>query len=242
MYWDEVGRAHVRWGGSKSCKYAVPSVLVDTGCLAQWAHARFNTWCAVRGVNDRLPGLSAAPRLKFIAGLQPYLEYDFVMGSSSSSMSSNEDRVLHGTYMTSLWNILQCGTLGESTGTDGSETRTVTPGVYTAKTERKASGYAWPCNALHDNLFYGVMLELSAKSALLKHAWPKHDEYLYAASALEIKKVWLLLNIDIGKGQPRCSEWSGRLELTPPGQQAVHPYCGGGLAPCTDIRRQCWYA
>ena len=236
----------MRWGGSKSQKYAVPAVAIaDTETLAQWAHYRFRIWCDHRRVDHRLPGLYAAPKLKFLNGLQPYLEYDFVMDGSSRTSASSSDVVVvfHGTYFSSLWSILHGATLAESTpGQNGSETRDYTPGVYTTPSELQAAGYAWPCNALHDNVMYGVMFELDANRHSLKKSWPRKGEYLYPASGLEIKKVRLLLNIDIGQGKPRCSEWIGNIEITPPGEEAADPHCGGELLPCKDIRRHCWYA
>ena len=86
------------------------------------------------------------------------------------------------------------------------------------------------------------MFELKANRHFLKKAWPRKDEYLYAASGLKITKVLLLLNIDIGVGNPRCSEWIGHIEITPPGEEAADPHCGGELLPVTDIRKHCWHA
>jgi len=243
-YWTEVGHAHGRWGGTKSYKYAVPAPAIDLDFLARWAHDRFKMWCELRGVDRRIPGLSAAPVVKCLAGLQPYVEYDFVMGGGvvpDGVEIAEIAEVFHGTYMTSLWNILEGGRLCESTGTNGSEMRTYTPGVYTSQSEMTAARYAWPCNVLKDNLFYGVMFVLRAKG-MPKTSWHKKDEYLYAGSMLDIKRVRLLLNIDVAKGQARCPEWSPRLELTPPGRQGVDGSQEAlTLTPSTIFRRHCWY-
>ena len=216
--------------------------FADTETLAQWAHYRFRIWCQHRCVSHRLPGLEAAPTLKFMMGLQPYLEYDFVVdGCPPQFAGGTVVKVFHGTYMTSLWSILHAATLAESTPfKNGSETRDGTPGVYVSPNELAAAGYAWPCNALHDNVFYGAMFEVNANQQSLKTSWPLKGEYLYPSSGLDIKKVRLLLNLDIAKGKPRCSEWPAHAEITPPGRAPADPHCGGLLPPCKDIRRQCW--
>ena len=216
--------------------------IADAEALAKWAQSKFSIWLGHRGVGHRL---TQPPRLKVLNGLQYYLEYDFVMdGSSRTSVSSSDlSDVYHASYFSSLWNILHGATLAESTpGQNGSETRDDTPGVYVTPSELRAAGFAWPCNALHDNVMYGVMFELHANRHFLKKSWPRSNEYLYAASGLKITKVRLLLNIDIGRGKPRCSEWIGNLEITPPGEEAADPHCGGKLRPFTDFRAHCWHS
>ena len=129
----------MRWGGTKSQKYPVPAVAVeDPEALAKWADFRFRIWLCHRKIGYRL---AEPPRLKRL-GSQYYLEYNFVKdGSSRTSVSSSDlSDVFHGSYFSSVWNILRGATLAESTpGQNGSETRDWTPGVYATLPRRNST-------------------------------------------------------------------------------------------------------
>ena len=124
----------------------------------------------------------------------------------------------------------------------GMENHTGMPAVFAAETFDHAKGYAWPSTMLHDNIYYGVVLQLQVLSSGIRSRSTR-GEVCFSNQAVRIAAVYLLLNLDIGQGESKMPEWRDELELLPDAllaRRAASCASTGELSHCPS-RETAWW-
>ena len=131
--------------------------------------------------------------------------------SHTCKMLANCCVVHTGKFRCSDWNI-HC-----------SDCRWPAPCVFTAETMDHAIDYAWPAPILKDNLYYGILYELEADRSRLVN-WKEYvsgkntrhpGEMLFPPDALIIRNLFLLVNLDLAKGDSKCQILNPSHEMLP---------------------------
>ena len=148
----------MRWGGSKSYKYAVDAYVTEREALSRWARYRFGVFLKERSLQNHFKHVASGefPLHNAIA----FEKYDFPRPPKTWTQ---QRIVYHGTYAECLARIAWTTRFVSSDDLSGlgHECRTKFPAVFTAATIDHAICYAWPSNFLQDNLYYGILFELA---------------------------------------------------------------------------------
>ena len=223
-YYRTLGERAIRWGGSKSQKYAVKAFPTNRGDMSLWARYRFEIFMEERSLCHLFRHAQSGE----LANGQTFEKYEYVNYVPFIWMRF----VYHGTFAETFCRIAHTGKLSPSQPRSdlGHECRTNFPCVFTAENMQHAIRYTWPSNFLKDKLYYGVLLELAIDSTKILEE--RRGEVLVPPEAISIKALYLLTNMDIAQGAPRSYKWDPSLELLP----APLVWTQGTLLRTEDVR------
>ena len=220
-YFDTLGNAHLRWGGSSKCyRKQLDKLHADPGELQHWCTWRINKWLDCRECLNFLGEPTHCTN--FLSGQhsQPYLAFEY-LPHRNSTFGGHALTTYHGTFMECIARILHSGTfhcsdLGAGLGMENHHWR---PAVFTADSFDHAFSYAWPSAAMKDALYYSAMFELEIDGSSIMKEYKSRSrggmEVLVPPEAIIIRRVIVSYNLFVKAGDPRCWDPQPHLEMIP---------------------------
>ena len=236
-YWNDLHRAHHRWGGSKSDKYEIAAIVCDDSWIENWFIRHFQLWLQARMLHDMLEyegkytwEKCTVYKFKYKAPTKAHQQshHDVAMRHKIAEVVSRRSygrpmpqlKTFHGTTMTALARILHTHRLLESVRDHhGMESHVNYPAVYSATMFSHAFGYAYPSCQFYDNVYCAAVLELLVEPPYTRHTCKRSnygsEEILSTSTGVTVEALHIVYNHRIPQGGSKMWEDPAPYELLP---------------------------
>ena len=223
-YWNDLHRAHCRWGGCTSDKYEIAPVVRDDICLEKWFFRHFQLWLEARMLDSMLEFEGKYTWEETLRGQCTVYKFKY-MSPTYAHQQSHHDvairhqitnavwrrshgtplpqlKTFHSTTMTALARILHTHKLAESVrGHAGMESHVSYPAVYSATEFSHAFSYLMSCCPFYDNVYTAAILELLVEPPYIRHKSKRgSEEILSTSTGATVKALHIVYNQRIPQG------------------------------------------